>query len=150
MQAVAAALSAAIAQVQTRLQPVLAQYGAATNNFISDTYVANHIGLDLLFDMVAIDVTNGNLTITNKIVDSIIYTVVLNGNTLTGNLDTTKIPAAPSQVTDTVYIYPANASIAVGSTLAFKAVALGIANQGFSWSVVNTSIIASSTKGRSR
>lgn len=136
LQTVAAALNTAISQVQARFQPVLAQYGAATKNFISDNYTVNHMGLDLLFDMVGIDVNNGTLTMTNKVANSVIYTVTLNGNSLDGQLQTANIPSVPNQLSGNVYIYPASASISVGSTVNFKAVAMGIANQAFSWSVV--------------
>lgn len=135
MEAVKAALSAAISQIQTLLQPILSNYGVATANFISEKYTANHSGLDLLFDMIEIAILNGNLTITNKVTAAIILTTVVNGNTLNGQITTANIPSVPTLAIGSVYVYPMSSSVAAGGAVNFKAIVIGATDQSVTWSV---------------
>jgi hypothetical protein len=64
-------------------------------NFISDTYVANHTGLDLFFDLISIQVSNGTLTVTNKLNSASIMVTTVGGTTLTGTIATSSLPTIP-------------------------------------------------------
>ena len=111
LQAIKTALAPIIPQIQALLQQILSQYGVSTTNFISDEYTANHIGLDLLFDMIAIIVNNGNLTMTNKVSGAAILTTTLSSNFLSGQVITANIPTIAIQSLGAVYAYPANTAI---------------------------------------
>jgi hypothetical protein len=136
LQAIKTALATVIPQIQALLQQILSQYGISTTNFISDAYIANHIGLDLLFDMIAIDINNGNLTITNKMSGAAILITTLSGNTLSGQVVTTNIPTIPTQTVGAVYAYPANTTVATSGTVSFKAIVMGMNSQLVTWSVI--------------
>ncbi len=138
LQAMRTAIATIIPQIQALLQQVLSQYGVASTNFISDSYKANHTGLDLLFDMIAFLVNNGSLTVSNKMSGSLILTTTLNGNTLSGQIITANLPSAPAQAVGAVYVYPATVSVTAGGTASFKAVVVGAANQTITWSVVES------------
>jgi hypothetical protein len=66
MQAIKTVLPDAISNVQTAFAAQLTQVGAATANFISDPYAADHQGLDLMFDKVDISVTNALVAVGYK------------------------------------------------------------------------------------
>jgi len=59
--------------VLTKLQPLLARYGAQNKNPITSKFVANHLGLDELFDSVKITMTSGTLSIINVQSGAVIY-----------------------------------------------------------------------------
>lgn len=63
VQSIAANLAAATSEIQAKLQTLLSAYGIGSVNPISDPYTAK---LDGMFDAVIIDVSNGNVTLTNK------------------------------------------------------------------------------------
>jgi len=136
LQAIKAALATIIPQIKALLQPILSLYNSDTIDFISDNYVANHKGLDLLFDVISIAVSNGTLTISNKISGVSIVTATLNGTTLSGQVISANIPAISVQTAGTVYVYPDNITLAANGTYSFKAIVIGTANQGVTWSVV--------------
>ena len=136
LQAIKTALAPIIPQIQALLQQILSQYGVSTTNFISDEYTANHIGLDLLFDMIAIIVNNGNLTMTNKVSGAAILTTTLSSNSLSGQVIIANIPTIAIQSLGAVYAYPANTAVASGGTTSFKAIVMGMSNQSVTWSVV--------------
>ena len=129
-----------IPQIQTLLQQVLTQYGVAKTNFASDPYNANHSGFDLLFDMVAItvDMNYGSLAITNKMNGASILNTVLNGNALSGQINTANIPLVPDQTVGAVIVYPGNITIATGETASFKSIVVGNTNQAITLSIVET------------
>ena len=58
----------------TKLQPLLKLYGADTTDPITGPYLANHTGLDGMFDNVQFLVANGMLTITNAKTTALILT----------------------------------------------------------------------------
>jgi hypothetical protein len=67
-------LSQAITNIQTMLAPLLTAYSLATNiNPITDTYTANHTGLDKVFDAVSvnIDTDSGSVTVVNALNNTI-------------------------------------------------------------------------------
>lgn len=139
VQAIKTALATIIPQIQALLQQVLSQYGVTTTNFISDAYAANHMGLDLLFDMITIVASNGSLTITNRMSGAAILTTTLSGNTLSGQLVTANIPTIATQAVGAVYVYPASTSVATGGSASFKSIVLGTTNQTITWNVVEAS-----------
>jgi len=131
MHAIMDALPTAITSVQTALQPTLAKFGAATVNFISDPYAANHQGLDLLLDMAAISAGNGVVTIIDKTANK---TIQIPLNSLTpGSID---IISAPIASAGSVLVWPTLPAVAPNETVNFTAVVIGSANQQVTWSVV--------------
>ncbi len=139
VQALQAAIATAISQIQAIIQPIMAQYNIPTNtDFIAAPYTANHTGLDLLFDMVAIAANNGTMTVTNKTNGAPVLTTVLNGTTLSGTVTTGNLPAMPTKVVGAVYVYTLTPVITVGGTATFNAIVLGVANQSVIWSVVES------------
>lgn len=95
LAAIKAALANVITQIQTLLAPVLTDYGVAGRNFITDSYLANHSGLDLLFDYISISVSGGTLTVTNKLNSATILVTTVGGTTLTGSVNTGNLPTIP-------------------------------------------------------
>jgi hypothetical protein len=95
MEAIKAALANATSNIQTLFALALRDYGVANVNFISDTYVANHTGLDLFFDLISIQVSNGTLTVTNKLNSASIMVTTVGGTTLTGTIATSSLPTIP-------------------------------------------------------
>ncbi|HJV33771.1 hypothetical protein [Geomonas sp.] len=95
LAAIKAALANVITQIQTLLAPVLTDYGVAGRNFITDSFLANHSGLDLLFDYISISVSGGTLTITNKLNNATILVTTVGGPTLTGTVNTANLPTIP-------------------------------------------------------
>lgn len=135
MQAIKTTLATVIPQIQAFLQPVLSQYNAESTDFISAPYSANHMGLDLMFDLVAVNTYNDTLTMTNKVSGAVILTSPLNSSTLGGQIVATNIPSISTQRAGLVYIYPTSSSVATSGTVAFNAVVMGTANQAVTWSV---------------
>jgi len=93
-----------VALFLTKLQPLLKMYNAENTNPITAHYIANHIGLDGMFDNVKISVSNGVLTIINAKTGAVIFTGSLtdiaNGNFNAGGLPpTTSVPTAPTGLT---------------------------------------------------
>lgn len=139
VQALQAAVAAAIAQMQTLIQPILAQYSIPTNtDFMAGTYTANHTGLDLLFDMISFAVNNGTMVATNKTSGAAIITTSLSGTTLSGTVTTGNLPTLPTVLTGAVYAYTLTPTITVGGTATFNAIVLGQASQSVTWSVVES------------
>lgn len=134
MQAAKTSVGVAITEIQSLLQPILSAYGAASTNFISDPYSANHQGLDLLFDTLSITSDSGNLIISNKGNEAPILATALTSNSLSGQIDTTKIPNV--ETPGSVFIYPSTPFVGEGGTLTFRAVVMFTVNQSVSWSVV--------------
>ena len=138
VQAIRTGLVTAIPQIQALLQKILTPYGVATTNFISDGYTANHVGLDLLFDMVAITANSGSLVITNKVSGANILTTTVNGTTLSGTVVTSNIPTLTTQTVGAVNVFSVSTTVAAGGTTSFKAIVIGTTNQAVTWSVVET------------
>ena len=136
VQALQVAIATAIAQIQTILQPILAQYNIPTNtDFMAATYTANHAGLDLLFDLIAFAANNGTMTVTNKKNGTPIITTSLSGNTLSGTVAISNIPTMP---TSAVYAYTLTPTVAAGGSATFYAFVLGSMNSTVNWRVVET------------
>lgn len=74
MQAMAIKLPQAASDVQTGIGPLLQAYNIPTINPITDTYKADHTGLDDMFDRVKINTSNGTVTISNARTGSTILT----------------------------------------------------------------------------
>lgn len=138
LEAIKTALATVIPQIQALLQQILTPYGVASTNFITDAYTANHLGLDLLFDMVSIAVNNGNLLVSNNVNGATILSFTLGGSTMTGQIITANIPAITTQSAGAVYVYPATTAVALGGTTTFKAIVMGTTKQTVSWSVVES------------
>ena len=92
-------IQAAVATILAKLQPLLANYSADHTNPITARYIANHIGLDDMFDNLKIIVANGNLSIvmnsgavvfTGKISD------IANGVLNPGAIPPASAPAIPA------------------------------------------------------
>jgi hypothetical protein len=96
IQAISAALSAAMTDIRTALNQLLALVGAGAADFISDAFVADHTGLDLLFDLVSVSVGANTLSVVNKASGAPIFSAALNGGTLSGQIDAANLPAVPA------------------------------------------------------
>ena len=97
-------LAGTVSILRTKLQPLLKQYSAENINPITSRYIANHLGLDDMFDNVKITVANGTLSIINKKSDAVIFTGkvsdIANGIFDGGALPpTAPAPAAPTGLT---------------------------------------------------
>lgn len=110
MQLIATNLAKAVTDIQTKLQPMLTLYNA-TANPISDSYVANHLGLDGVLDVIKVDISaTGTVTLTNKLTNAVIYTGSIS-NFTSGTLATANIPQPPVVVTVTP---PATGAFPIG------------------------------------
>ncbi|HEY6837296.1 MAG TPA: fibronectin type III domain-containing protein [Geobacteraceae bacterium] len=104
MEKIGSNLQTAVTTLLTKLQPLLQQYSAQNTNPITSRYIANHLGLDEMFDYVKISVSNGILTITNAQTGAVIFTASLtdiaNGNFNPGSMPPPPTaPAAPTGLT---------------------------------------------------
>jgi fibronectin type 3 domain-containing protein len=94
-------IGSTVSTILAKLQPLLLQYSAEHSNPITSKYIANHLGLDELFDKVKIVVNNGTLSIINLKTRAVIFTGKLtdiaNGIFDSGALPpTAAVPAAPT------------------------------------------------------
>jgi cohesin domain-containing protein len=131
MHTILNALPSAIATVQTVLQPMLAKFGVATVNFISDPYKADHQGIDLFLDIVGIRFNNGFVFISDKQTNYNINMTLDDFKTRSIDIMTAPIPAFGS-----VFVTPNPAVVAPNATLNFSAVVIGSVNTQVTWSVV--------------
>ena len=97
-QKIGSNMAATVATILSKLQPLLTQYSADHTNPITAHYIANHIGLDDMFDNVKITVSGGNLSIIMTKTGTVVFTGKLsdiaNGVFNGGGLPPT--PAAPA------------------------------------------------------
>lgn len=101
-------MPAAVATLQTKLQPLLTAFNASNTNPVKDAFTADHTGLDGVFDNVKIVLANGTLTITNATTGALIFSArvkdVEGGNFTDNDNDLPKPgprPGAPTGVTAT-------------------------------------------------
>ncbi|HBG06532.1 MAG: hypothetical protein A2075_24910 [Geobacteraceae bacterium GWC2_58_44] len=87
-------ISRCVDTVRTKLQPLLARYGAHQLNPMTSKFVANHLDLDQLFDQVKITVAAGSLSIINKGSGAVIYSGTLS-DIASGSFSPENVPAAP-------------------------------------------------------
>lgn len=66
-----------VATMQTKLKPLLDSFSAAGTNPVNAPFVADHDGLDAVFDNVKVVIANGNLTITNVTTGAVLFTAQL-------------------------------------------------------------------------
>ena len=136
IQELQVAIATATSQIQTILQPILAQYNIPTNiDFMATTYTANHAGLDLLFDLIDFAANNGTMTVTNKKSGTPIITTSLSGNTLSGTVAISNIPAMP---TSAVYANTLTPAVTAGGSATFYAFIPGSMNSTVNWRVIET------------
>lgn len=88
---ISAALPTIINDIQTKLSLLLSHFNASNINFISDSFQANHRGLDELFDYVVVKVANGTVTVSNKVTGGVIFVSGLS-TTLNGTMNINNIP----------------------------------------------------------
>ena len=99
-------LQATVNILLAKLQPLLQQYNAQNTNPITAHYIANHLGLDDMFDNVKITVNNGKLSIISRSSGAVIFTGnlndIANGVFNTGTLPPPiAVPSAPTGLTAT-------------------------------------------------
>lgn len=128
------ALAGAVRDVQTALRPTLEKFGAAGVNFITDPYVANHRGLDLMLDLASIRTTSTGVVVMQDRKSSLGEQCPL-GQFASGSYDfiTTPLPTA-----GTLFVMPAAATVSAGGTIQFSAFIVGSQSREFSWSVVES------------
>jgi fibronectin type 3 domain-containing protein len=104
LQKVGTNLSTTVADMQQKLQPLLALYGAGQTNPMTAPYTANHLGLDAMFDSVKITLSNGSFSIVNAQSNAVIctgqVTNIANGTFTNSNMPMMPTaPAAPVTIT---------------------------------------------------
>lgn len=131
LQAIAVKLPSAVTDIQTKLQPLLTSYNAANANPLTDSFTADHTGLDEVLDMVKVEVSSGAVTISNKSTNDVIVTCQANSFSA-ATVDVTKIPAPQVRAV----ISPVSTTISVNGTVTFAADVLRSVNKKVTWSVV--------------
>jgi fibronectin type 3 domain-containing protein len=99
-------MAGVVATLLAKLQPLLQQYSADHTNPITSRYIANHLGLDDMFDNVKITVASGKLSIINTRTHAVIFSGlvsdiangVFNGGALPPTVSVPAAPAAPAAV----------------------------------------------------
>jgi mono/diheme cytochrome c family protein len=84
-------LPAAIAALMTKLKPLMDRYGANINP-VNDSFTADHTGLDAMFDAVKITLIAGNVVLTNKTSNAVIFNAPVH-NMMAGTLNMNAFPA---------------------------------------------------------
>jgi mono/diheme cytochrome c family protein len=67
-------MSGSVANLRSKLKPLLDEFSAGSANPVSDRFEANHEGLDAVFDNVKVVIANGILTITNVDTGVVLFT----------------------------------------------------------------------------
>ena len=110
-------LSSAEIAVKTAFAPILDIFGVTATkidsfSIINSLYVADHTGIDAMFDVIDFKLSGGVITLTNKINSTVIFTAlasaIANGKVALGN-----IPAVPV-LTLGAKLYKANCSVCHG------------------------------------
>jgi hypothetical protein len=97
-----ASLAAAQSAMQAKLQPVLAAMGLGTSvDLLHTQFTANHSGLDAVLDLVKVDTTTSNATLTNALTQ-----VVIGSN----NYTSTTLDATPVSTANIAGINPGTAT----------------------------------------
>ena len=132
IQTITGKLPAAVIEIQTKLQPLLALYDAEKSNPLTDIFIANHKGLDEVLDMVSVDTSAGILTVKDRASSTNIVTGQPNASDK-WTIDPTKIPTPQIRAV----ISPVFVKVPVGKgTVNFTAEVLRSANKKVTWSVV--------------
>ncbi|HEY4745351.1 MAG TPA: hypothetical protein VIH45_11875, partial [Desulfuromonadaceae bacterium] len=90
--AAAAKMPNAVAAIQTALAPLMNQYSVGSMNFLNAPFSANHTGIDAMLDGISVAIANGNVSITSKQTNSVIFTAAC-GNIAGGSFVTTPPPS---------------------------------------------------------
>ncbi len=98
LQKIGENLQTVLATMLAKLQPLLQQYNAQNTNPITSQYMANHLGLDEMFDQVKITLVGGTLTITNAQTGAVIYSGQVT-DIASGSFNSDCLPPAPSAPT---------------------------------------------------
>jgi hypothetical protein len=93
-------LPQAVSDVETGLASLLQLYSLSSINPVTDAYVADHTGLDGMFDAVDFNVSNGTVAITNRDTNSVIYSATVAAMTPAG-LAAINFPPSPTSTIDT-------------------------------------------------
>ena len=94
-------LTVAESAVKTALAPVLNKFSASGSIF-NTVYVADHTGVDALFDVVNVTLSGGVITLTNKSTSKIIFTAlateISKGSVVMGNLPDVPVPSSGAKL----------------------------------------------------
>jgi mono/diheme cytochrome c family protein len=84
--------------VQTALAPILDQFGV-TGSLMNSTYVADHTGVDAIFDVLNISIAAGTVTLTNTSNSAVVFTAPADSiaSFKTHSVVVANIPAVPVQ-----------------------------------------------------
>lgn len=91
LQAIQALYADALAAVVAKLKPLFDANGISIIDPVGGAYVANHEGLDALFDLLIFIINGTDITITNRTNSAIIYTSGT-GDILSGTINISNIP----------------------------------------------------------
>ena len=109
MVAIANALPAAVTSIKTELSPLFNRVGVSPVNVMTDQMAANGQGIDMLFDLVSITVSDGSVSIANKAdAATILAPSSIAGGTMTAS--TTVVSVMPSIFTITGHAAGGNVS----------------------------------------
>ncbi len=136
MQNWGAAFNGALPALKTALQPVLSSYGVASVDFVHAPFTANHQGLDLLFDTVAITYGNNSLTMTDKSTGAVILSTPLSTSVSNWQFNMANVPRIGMQPMGTVFLYPVSTSVIAGGSVQFRGIIKGMTTPTVTWSVV--------------
>lgn len=79
LQKISSQLHISVTTLMSKLQPLLAMYGAMNQDPITGQYSVNHTGLDGLFDHVKFTLANGILTMTDATTNASIFSGMISG-----------------------------------------------------------------------
>jgi hypothetical protein len=96
LQKAAANLPAAVNSLKDKLAPLFQMYGTSQNP-ITDTYTANHTGLDAMFDDVDFRLAAGWLNIKNRGTGGVIFSAAVN-NISSGAFNSGNMPVVPGLI----------------------------------------------------
>ncbi|BCS53146.1 6-bladed beta-propeller [Geobacter sp. SVR] len=92
MRNLASTLPTSLTSLQTTLTPLFESVGASPHNIINDKYTADRQGLDMLFDIASINVSNGSVSIIDKQGgEEILPSTPITSGLLTGSPDSGKL-----------------------------------------------------------
>jgi|GEM_PF-4170353 len=94
--------------LRTELSPLFQRYGTSQDP-VSDAYLANHTGIDAMFDDVIITVSNGMINVTNRQTGAVIFTCP-EGNIPSGTFNNANMPGGTGTI-DGAALYASNCSI---------------------------------------
>jgi hypothetical protein len=136
-----------VARLKLVLKPTLNLFNSAEADFVSDRFTANHMGLDLMFDLIDIATVGSNAATTVIFMDKTTghSTTYLLNNLLEEWIDIR--PVTPPFAAGSICTLPFAPVVSPNGVIALSAVVVGSLEQQVSWSVVGTGNGSISSQG---